>query len=198
MMASVSGRDRRALLVGTAAMALIAGARPLASSGTRWAVNTREERAALEGKLATEEASVRRAGTARDSLVARRVRLAALDTMLFKAATPGLAAAMLAERLTDAAQSSKAQMSNLQLRSDSTRVQALVPVQVQASVMGDWPAVARFLAQLESGSKLLAVRELTMTSLAAPGGVAGQRPGVRADLVVEGLARIEPQPVARR
>lgn len=198
MMAGIPGRDRRALLVGTAAIALIAGARPVVSRGTRWIANTREETAALGSELATEEASVRGVVLARDSLVARRVRLAALDTTLFEAATPGLAAAMLAERLSDAAQSSNAQVSNLQLRSDSTRVRALVPIQVQASVVGDWPAIARFLTQIESGRKLIAVRELTMTTLATPSGAAGPRSAVRTDLLVEAIAKIEPQPLAGR
>jgi len=192
MTPSLSPRDRRALVGGMITVALLAGARPLVSSAARWTMNTREETAALAAELATAQASVQGAAIARDSLVARRLRLATLDTMLFEAATAGLAAAMLAERLSDAAQSSTVQMRNLQLRSDTTRARALVPVQVQASVAGDWPGIARFLSQLESGTKLVAVRELTVSTLAEPSSAAGQRPSVRADVVVEALAKIEP------
>jgi len=108
MTPSLSPRDRRALVGGMITVALLAGARPLVSSAARWTMNTREETAALAAELATAQASVQGAAIARDSLVARRLRLATLDTMLFEAATAGLAAAMLAERLSDAAQSSTA------------------------------------------------------------------------------------------
>jgi len=145
----------------------------------------------LTTQVANEAASIRGASVARDSLVARRIRLAALDTALFEAATPGLAAAMLAEQLADAAQSSKAQMSNLQLRSDSSRAKIFVPVAVQASVTGDWSAIGRFLTQLETGRKLVALRELTLSSLPSSS-APGQRPSVRADILVDGLAKIEP------
>jgi len=114
-----------------------------------------------------------------------------MDSTILGGDTPALAGATLAELVSDVAEATKAQAGNVQVRTDSLARGTFVAVQVQASITGDLFAVTRFLAKLESGPKLVALREVGITAQADPSGVQGaaRRETIRADVVVEGLAR---------
>jgi hypothetical protein len=110
-----------------------------------------------------------------------------MDSTILSGDTPVLAGASLAELMSDLADATKAQVGNVQVRTDSSTRGIFVPVQVQASVTGDLSAVMRFLSKLEAGPKLLAVRELRISVQGDPSAAQGGRELLRADVVVEGL-----------
>jgi hypothetical protein len=112
-----------------------------------------------------------------------------MDSTILSGDTPVLAGASLAELMSDLADATKAQVGNVQMRTDSLARGIFVPVQVQASVTGDLSAVMRFLSKLEAGPKLLAVRELRISVQGDPSAAQGGREQLRADVVVEGLGR---------
>jgi Type II secretion system (T2SS), protein M subtype b len=195
MIRGISERDRRALSIGSTALFLIVAAPPFLSSAMKWNGSTRLEADSLSKTLAREEASIRAMARNRDSLVARRVRLAALDSTILEGETPALAAATLEELISITAQSVNAQIGTLQTRIDSAGPGSFVTIQVQASVSGDWAALVRFLARFETGPKLLALRDIALSATTDQATMQGQRSIIRADVLVEGLAR---SPAQRR
>jgi hypothetical protein len=191
MTIAISAHDKRVLIVGSAALVFMIGGTRFASRAVEWSARSRASAASLVAAVATQEASIRALPRTRDSLVGRRVRLAELDSTILGGDTPALAGAALAELVSDVAEATKAQAGNVQVRTDSSARGTFVAVQVQASITGDLFAVTRFLAMLESGPKLVALREVGITAQADPSGAQGpaRRETIRADVVVEGLAR---------
>lgn len=186
---TISPHDRRVLIAGSGAILIIVGGSRLASHGLNGSSTARESAELLVADVAREEASIRALPVTRDSLVARRARLAAIDSAILDADTPALSGAELAELVTDAAESTRAQVGNVQVRTDSSARGTFAPVQVQASVIGDLTAVIGFLSRLESGRKLLALREVGISTTADQSTTQARRDVIRADVVVEGLAR---------
>lgn len=129
----------------------------------------------------------------RDSLVARRLRLARLDSAALDGATTAVGAASLAEMLTDAAAMAKAELGPVQLVSkplDSMNREGLTRVSVRASMSGNTEAVLTFLAILEQGPTLVNVRELTIERGVAQQPSSGT--GLRADVLVDALVKTTP------
>jgi hypothetical protein len=184
---ATSGRDKRVLIVGVALVVVVAGGSRIVARTTDWITTARSSATSLVAELTRQEASIRMLPRTRDSLVARRVRLADLDSTILSGDTPELVGASLAELMSDLADATKAQVGNVQVRTDSSTRGIFVPVQVQASVTGDLSAVMRFLSKLEAGPKLLAVRELRISVQGDPSAAQGGRELLRADVVVEGL-----------
>lgn len=187
MTPAISGHDKRVLIVGVALVVVVAGGSRIVARTTDWITTARSSATSLVAELTRQEASIRMLPRTRDSLVARRVRLADLDSTILSGDTPVLAGASLAELMSDLADATKAQVGNVQVRTDSSTRGIFVPVQVQASVTGDLSAVMRFLSKLEAGPKLLAVRELRISVQGDPSAAQGGREQLRADVVVEGL-----------
>jgi hypothetical protein len=167
----------------------IVGGSRVAARTLEWSGNARTSAASLVTDVTRQEASIRALSQTRDSLVARRVRLADLDSAILSGDTPVLAGASLAELMSDVADATKTQISNVDVRTDSTARGAFVVVQVQASLTGDLLAVMRFFSHLESGPKLLALREVGISVQGDQSALQGKPEALRADIVVEGLAR---------
>jgi hypothetical protein len=183
----LSTRDRRALLLGGSALALATvGLRGLPAL-LGWTTSERVQLQRIE--FAIEDA--RREAAAlpwmRDSAIVRRMRARALDPLFLRGASPSLAAAYLANELSDDAKASDLQMAALQADpSDST--QSIQYVRARASVSGDLKAVMRFIARVEAGPPMLAVREVSLS--ARDGQASAQHPEViHADIVIEGIAK---------
>jgi len=188
-MIGLSQHHRRILMAGSSAMVLL-GASRFGPSTIDWYLSTRTSADSLIAAVAREEASIRALPMTRDSLVARKVRLASLDSAILEGKTPALAGATLSEVISDYAEESKAQVGNVQLRIDSAAATAaFVKVGAHASVKGDLAAIVRFLARVESGPTLLAVRELEMISEGDPSASHNSTESLRADVMIEGLAR---------
>lgn len=186
----MSQHDRRILMVGLSAIAVLLAASRLGPSAIDWYLVTLASADSLISVVAREEASIRALPITRDSLVARTVRLASLDSAILEGKTPALAGATLSEVISDYAEESKAQVGNVQLRIDSAAATAaFVKVGAHASVKGDLAAITRFLARVESGPTLLAVRGLEMISEGDPSASQNSTESLRADVMIEGLAR---------
>jgi hypothetical protein len=127
----------------------------------------------------------------RDSLVARLVRQAELDSAWLDAPSEPAAAAALAELISDVASETQVQLGSVRLESssDSASRSAPVKVGVRASLTADLPALGQFLVAVERGPRLLAVREL---SIAQPdvARASNQPETLRVELVVEALANV--------
>jgi hypothetical protein len=186
---ALSAHDRRVLLAGATAVALIVGGSRLGARAVAWSTGARTAAASLVAELEKEKESIRARSPTQDSLVARRVRLAASDSAILDGESPPLAGASLAELLSDAAAATRVQIGSLQVRTDSTTRGTFMPVQVQASITGELAAVVRFLSRIESGPELLALRELDLSASVDETSSLAKREVIRAELLVEGLAR---------
>jgi hypothetical protein len=189
MMPPISPHDRRVLLAGAISLALIVGGSSVGARGVAWSIGARKTADALILELANEQESIRALSLTQDSLVARRVRLAGLDSAVLDGALPALAGASLAEVLSDAAESMGVQIGSLQVRTDSAARGTFVLVQVQASITGELAGVVRFLSRIESGNPLLALRDLSLSASLDQTSSPTKGQVIRADLLVEGLAR---------
>lgn len=189
MSLAISPHDRRILIAGFSAMLIIVGGSRLASRVLEWSSTARASAALLVADVTREEASIQALPLTRDSLVVRRTRLAAIDSAILGAETPALSGAELAELVSDAAESTKAQVGNVQVRTDSSARGTFSAVQVQASVTGDLTAIIGFLSKLESGRKLVTLREVGISATADQSTTQARRDVIRADLIIEGLGR---------
>jgi hypothetical protein len=199
MTPAISSHDKRVLIIGGVLVTTIVGGSHVVARLTEWSSSARASAASLVADFTRQDASIRALSLTRDSLVARRVRLANIDSTTLNGDTPALAGASLAELMSDLADATKAQIGNVQVRTDSSTRSIFVPVQVQVSVTGDLLAIMRFLSKLESGPKLIAVREVGLSVQGDQSALQGKPEALRADVIVEGLARNPaPHPGAKR
>jgi hypothetical protein len=188
-------RDRRALLFGIAAIAAILGASRAVPTLTRWREEHLLSNAQVINDAERTRVLVHALPALRDSLRARRVRLAGLDSAVLEGESLDNAGAYLAELVSDAAQESESQLGSIQIEHGDTIAlasHALRKVRLRASLTGDLEHLAYFLSALEEGPEVVAVRELSLVQpepILPPTRVES----LRADLVVEVLARVNSQ-----
>jgi hypothetical protein len=133
-----------------------------------------------------------------DSLRVRSARLQSLDSTIVTGMDPASAAASLATMVSDAATDAGVKLGAVQPRVDSEphslgtndapSHQAFAHVSVRGDVNGDVVALTQFLADLERGPVLLAVRELSITQ-PEPSAPGSRMETLHADFTVVGLAR---------
>ena len=186
---SLSQRDRRAVIGGMLTIVAVLGGGRVVPRVNQWSESVRKSARALDDQLSDEAASIRDLRRARDSLIARQVRLLALDSLILEGETPPLAAASLAELVSDVAEDADVQISAVQLRCDTSAKRSFVLVEVEVSATGDLASVAAFLSQLESGTKLLRLKSLALVAQQASGQVSDKAQSVRADVTVVGLGK---------
>jgi hypothetical protein len=189
MNAALSMRERRAIAVGGAALCLVLLTTVGAPRALRWRDSTRGTAGSVISELSREQASIRQAKAMRDSLVQRQVQLMALDSALLEGDSPALAGAALAELLSDASETYKVQLGAIQIREDTTQRKVFALIQAQTSATGTLTAVASFLAHIESGAKLLLLRDATFTSQLTPDKASASGDVLKVDVVIEGLSR---------
>ena len=137
------------------------------------------------------DAEIRCSPAIQDSLIARRARLATLDSAVLEGGTRAAGSASLAEMLSDASKLAKIELGPVQLVSevrDTTHHEPFAPVAVRASLVGSVEGVMTFLTILEQGPTLVNVRELSLTRTDLQ--PSSNTQGVRAELLVEALVRI--------
>jgi hypothetical protein len=189
-------RDRRALLIGMATIAAILGASRGVPAVTRWRQDHLGSNAQVIREAENARALVQALPVLRDSLVARRVRLAALDSAVLDGDSPDDAGAYLAELVSDAAQDSESQLGSVQIERADTMAaasKALARVRLRASVTGDLERIALFLSIIEEGPPLVAMRELSIVQ-PEPTLPVTRLESLRAELVLEALARPQSRP----
>ena len=122
-----------------------------------------------------------------DSLVARRVRLAALDSAFVSGEGNSSPAARLAELLTDATERTNVLLSSVRIEpTPDSGAKMATRIRVRASLSGDLAGIARLVAVIERPPRLLAIRQLSITQRDA--NVSRDKSeSLEAEMVIEGL-----------
>jgi len=186
---SIRARERRSVVLGAIAMLALLAAKATPVLLEHYGTMMASDRAIIANG-ARMEAQIRHSPTVRDSLVARRVRLALLDSAVLDGTTAASGSASLAQLLVDASAIAKTDLGPVQLVSeakDSATRQPFTRVSVRASLAGSVDGVMTFLAVLEQGPTLLNVRELSLDR--GDAGPSGTRI-LRADILVDGLVAV--------
>ena len=188
---SLSPRDRRTLLLGALGIATILLCTRVAPRTLRWRHDVAERSTTVIADAARAAVAARMLPVLRDSLVARLVRRAELDSAELEAPSRPAAAAALAELVSDAAEETQVQLGSVRLESVADSGSHVNPVKVgiRASLTADLADLAQFLAAVERGPRLLAIRELSIAQpdMALP---SDRSEVLRVELLIEALARI--------
>jgi type II secretion system (T2SS) protein M len=186
-LARLSGRERRTLRIGTAAIvSLIAFSRGFPAWST-WRRDTAIAAGELTAEARRAESSVGRAAALGDTLAARQRRFLALAPAVLSGDSPALAAGTLADLVSGAAANAGVRLGSIQPRGDTASRGMFTPVAIRASGVGDVRGVMRLLVTLEAGPTLLSVRELAITQ-PEPAAGADRAEQLRIDLLIEALA----------
>ncbi|HET7584030.1 MAG TPA: type II secretion system protein GspM [Gemmatimonadaceae bacterium] len=186
-MISLSPRDRRALSLGGAVLALLLLVARGLPAWSAWATSQRAIADQLAAQVARARSDVRSSAPTHDSLVMRGKRMVALAPRILAGESPASAVATLGGVLSGAAATAGVQVGAVQMSVDSSATSAFSRVRVRASATGDIAGVTELLRELEQGPTLLSVRELNL-SQPEPAAPASQPEALRIELVVEGLA----------
>jgi hypothetical protein len=193
----LSGRDRRVVLLGAAAIALLLLVGRGIPAWRHWDADLHASAAELTAEAARAEAAVRALPALRDSAAARRARLVALAPAVLDGESAASSGAALAALVSGAAAKAGVQVGAVQLsQPDSAARTVFTRVRVRADATGDLPGLLRFLRELEGGPALVAVREWSVAQPAA-GGPAEVAEELRLELTVEGLTALRPAEVSR-
>ena len=158
----LSPRDRRALIGGAMALAVMAGGSRGRPVWLHWRGDTRAAAEEAVSEAARAEAGLAGLRTTVDSLKVRRDRLLAASAALFGAESPGAAAAALSSDVSGAASSAGLRLGTIEMEADAASRGMLSAVRVRGSAEGDIRAVAAFLMELERGPRLLAVERIEL------------------------------------
>ena len=116
--------------------------------------------------------------------------------MILRGATIPEAGASLASVVSDYADDRAIRLVSVQIRPDSAAKGGLARVAVRAVGVGDIAGLTSLLRDIESGTPILAVRELAITQ-PDPAGPDGRAEALRFELLVEGIASVGARAKAR-
>jgi hypothetical protein len=187
MLAGLSARDRRALIVGLGVLGFGLAAGRGFPAWRRWDRENRESLVELRTELAQAREETRLAPLFADSAAARTRRLVQRAPEILEGETPSAAAATLAALVSGAAAQAHADLGAVELHADSLGAPTFIPVSVKATATGDLPGLLRMVNALEEGPEALRIVEWSLTQ-ADPGGAADRAESLRLELVVAGLA----------
>jgi len=185
----LSPRDRRTLVVGATVLLPLILAGKVLPAAFDWQRRRLQEATLVLAKAGEAHASRLSFPALRDTLIARRARLARLDSLLLGGASLYSAAAELASVVGALADSAAIKVGSLQLRTDSAAHVKIATVSVRLSGLSDVAGLTAFLRAVEGGARPLIVRELLVVP-ADPGAPDAKPEVLRIDAVVEGLARV--------
>lgn len=217
MSLAISRRDRRTLLAGTGTLvALVALAKGL-PAWRAWDADVRAAAAETVAEAARAERRVLALPALRDTLAARNARYLDLAELIVPGEGPAAAAGELGAFVSGSATAADLAVGAMQVRVDTADAAPASPppvaiarpadrprsaspfarVSVQGDLTGDVFGLTSFLADIERGPMLLAVRELAITQ-PEPGAPADRPEMLRVLFVVEGIALWrEPRGAAR-
>jgi len=185
---AVGRRDRRTLIVGIVACATIIGAGRGVPLLRAWEAARLAAVAGAERQLAAATSAAAMATPIESGARRAREQAAAADSTLLHGPTPAAAAATLALLLSDRADSTGLGITSEGVRADTGFVHGFARARVRLSATADVRALTRFLASVEGGPHLLAVRDMTI-SQSDPGAGDDRPESLRIELVVEALVR---------
>ena len=180
-------RDRRVLWVGLVSVAAILGA---GRGVPRLRLLYAEERAAAIEQRSVSAAAERAIAVApalEDSLRSLDSTMHAWRGRLFAGVSLNAAAASAVSHLGALAREHRAAVGAIQVQRDSSARGGLVRVTLSATLTADIHGLARLLAELESGTKLLRVRSLSVSQPNVAGRTEGPET-LNVQLVVQALA----------
>ena len=147
----MSGRDRRALTAGGAAIvAMLAVSRALPMV-VRWERDAQSTDASRREMLERATIAIALSDRVRDSARARGARIIALAPALLEGETPATASATLAGIISGAAVRSNVRIGALQLRADTASRGTFVHIGVSGDATGDVAGITAMLSLLEGG-----------------------------------------------
>ena len=183
----LSRRDRRTLVVGGAVVVGLLLFGRLLPAWRDWEREVRASASELRAEVRRAEREAAYVELARDSLAARNVRYLALAPRLVGSGSATSVAASLSALVADAAMTAGTRLGATQLQTDSSTMGPFTRVGVRGELTGDVRGVTSFIAGLERGPVLLAVRELSITQ-PEPGAPADRMEALTVHFLVEGLA----------
>lgn len=184
---TISPRDRRLLMIGGSVIGtLITVARGLPALRA-WEQRQVSAAATLAADLAAIREGRRALPMLRDSLAARRVRLAQLDSTLLAGQSPATAAAALTEAVEELAAASRVKVGSLQIHTDSAPPGAITHVRVGLVGVTDVTGLAAFLRAVEGAETPLVVRELVVAQ-PDPLAPSSKPETLRVEVSIEGIA----------
>ncbi|HXT18652.1 MAG TPA: GspMb/PilO family protein [Gemmatimonadaceae bacterium] len=185
----MSRRDRRTLLGGAVSVTLLVAIARGVPALQRWQSDRVTDAQAAAQELATYQQALMSSGAVRDSLAARRARLAEVDSAILSGPSPAAIAALLASSVEDLADENSIKLTALQLRADSAATAGLAQVEVRLTGLTDVTGLAGFLHAIEGGGATLVVRELSV-SQPEPVSSALKVETLRIDVLVAGIGAI--------
>ena len=145
--------------------------------------------ARVEAQLAARTLVAQRGQSARSQLVEA-------DSMMLQGATAAAGAAQLAGIVGAVADSARAKLNSMQIRTDTSGRISMSRASVRLSAIVDIAGLVALLEELEGGAPLLVVRELTVAQ-GEPMSTDERPEQLRVDMVVEGMTHMT-RPDAKR
>lgn len=181
----------RVLLLGAACIAVILGAGKGFPAWVHWRAGMSEDFDRAQARLNRDQRLVASRRAVLSSLEHQTTLFLGLSQVFLKGKSASQGAASLASILADAGDANGVHFSSLQPEADSTSRSLIVPVTVRASGTGDIRGVAGMLRDLEGGTPLIQVREITVGQ-SDPAAPADRMEALHVELTVRGLYRRTP------
>jgi hypothetical protein len=185
----ISRRDQRTLGVGAFTIALLTVVARGIPAIRAWEADRVREARETATQLASIRVGRRQLPALRDSLGARRARLASVDSILMSGPSTSAVAAALASNLERLSDQYAMKVTSLQIRADSVARGGITRVEVRLSGVADIVGLAGFLDAVEGGSMPLAVRELGV-SQPEPTAAADKPETLHIDVLVSGVGLV--------
>jgi hypothetical protein len=186
---ALSQRDRRTLAAGAIIVSLLfLFARGLPAL-KRWELDQVSKASAAANGLSLLRVARASFTTLRDTVAARRKRVAALDSTLLSGASTSELAAALASRLGEIADDNAVKVTALQLRPDTIVSAGLARVEVRLTGITDVAGLAGLIRAVEGQETPLVVKDLTV-SQPEPAGSDSKPEALRIDVLIAGLGSI--------
>jgi len=181
----------RVLAAGAGCITLILGAGRGIPLWLRWRTAVRARTAVLDMKFARDVRLVQQRQAVRAAIDRETTRFLGLASAFFKGGSAPQGASALAGLVADAAQRNGVDLSSLQPEADSAARLLVVPVSVRVAGSGDMRGIAGMLRDLEGGTPLVSVRDLTIGQ-SDPSAPDDRMESLHLELTVRGLYRATP------
>lgn len=189
--ATLSGRERRVVLVGVGVLIVAVTALRVIPAWREWVADTRAVAAVSVAELERTRRGIAAVPRLRDSLLVRNDRYLALAPSILTGSSSGGIAADLASLVSGAAAGAGIELGAISIRPDTTKDRVFSRPSVKGDARGDIMGLARFLAAVEGGSTILVVRQLAVTQ-PEPGAPGDRAEALRIEFVIEGIALERP------
>lgn len=193
----ISRRDQRTLGVGVVTVALLMVVARGIPAVRAWEADRVRGARETATQLASIRIGRRQLPALRDSLAARRARLASIDSTLLSGASTFAVAAALASSLKDLSDHNAMKVTSLQIRADSVARGGMTRVDVRLSGVTDILGLAGFLDAVEGGAMPLVVRELDV-SQPEPTAADNKPETLHVDVLVSGVGVVNGDRASRR